>query len=98
MPAENVILSSPAGWEAWIQIIQAKAERKGIWGIIDPSKTDDEANKPLEEPAETAPPAADNETFATKMIWKMEYKKNKKQLIKYKKQKEALLDLRLFIL
>ncbi|KAF2802589.1 uncharacterized protein BDZ99DRAFT_482725 [Mytilinidion resinicola] len=79
MPTENVILSSPAVWESWIQIIQAKAERKGIWGIIDPS-TDANADEQLPKPTKPAPPEADENTFAAQMTWKMaydEYKDNK---------------------
>ncbi|KAF2801243.1 uncharacterized protein BDZ99DRAFT_403774, partial [Mytilinidion resinicola] len=98
MPTENVILSSPTVWESWIQIIQAKAERKGIWGIIDPSKTDAHADEMLPEPTKPAPPAADDSTFAAQMTWKMTYDEYKDNKVLFDKQKESLQDLRIFIL
>jgi hypothetical protein len=95
---ETVILSSPATWESWIQIIQAKAERKEIWGIVDPSKHDADVDTPLTEPTELAPPAVDDNTFAAQMTWKMKYDKYKKDKVRFDKQKESLQDLRIFIL
>jgi hypothetical protein len=68
MPAENVILSSPTAWEPYIQLIQAKAERKEIWGIVDPSKTDADANELLLEPMTPVPPAEGETSFATQMM------------------------------
>jgi hypothetical protein len=98
MPTENVILSSPTAWESWIQIIQAKAERKEIWGIVDPSKTDADIDTLLTEPTKLAPPAADDNTFATQMTWKMKYDEYKDNKVLFDKQKESLQDLCLFIL
>ncbi|KAF2806946.1 uncharacterized protein BDZ99DRAFT_465697 [Mytilinidion resinicola] len=98
MPTENVILSSPAAWESWIQIIQAKAERREIWRIIDPSETDANADEMLPEPSKPAPPSADDSTFAAQMTWKMAYDEYKNNKALFDKQKESMQDLRIFIL